>query len=202
MAERILLTTSEEWKAIPFAPHYEVSSFGQVRTYWIRGGAGRGRLYKHPRLMTPIVKKRGKGYRNVGLQIDGRRRDFRVNRLVALVFIRNPDNKPEVNHKDLDKLNDTVGNLEWATSQENIDHAIFNGARDSVGEANPKAKLTEEQVRAIREEWQCPCVFQRDGRKPKGCPHGASSRALADKYGITQTHILYILRGMSWTQAA
>lgn len=86
-------------------------------------------------------------------------------RMVAKAFIPNPDGKPEVNHIDGDKLNNHVSNLEWVTNLENNHHATVNGLRPSGdrhwlrrnperirrGEDNNKAKLTEADVRAIRQ---------------------------------------------------
>lgn len=64
------------------------------------------------------------GYYIVCLKkLDGTYKKISVHRLVAQTFIVNPDNKPQVNHKDGNKLNNHVNNLEWVTSQENIIHA-------------------------------------------------------------------------------
>ena len=71
--------------------------------------------------------------------------------LVAQAFIPNPDNKPEVNHDDGNKLNCHVSNLQWATSSENKKHAVENGLMRS-GSKHFRAKLTPNQVREIRRD--------------------------------------------------
>lgn len=72
-----------------------------------------------------VVKpqKNGKGYLRV---VIGHKRYF-VHRLVAQKYIPNPYNKPQVNHKDCNKTNNCVNNLEWVTNQENRDHMVANG---------------------------------------------------------------------------
>ena len=73
--------------------------------------------------------RKSSGYRFVGLRCGsgGKAKYEMVHRLVAKTFISNPDNKPEVNHKDGDKDNNSVQNLEWALPKENINHAIKSG---------------------------------------------------------------------------
>lgn len=63
------------------------------------------------------------GYRRMCLTKNRGKRNFFAHRLIALTFIPNPENKPQVNHKDGDKLNNSVSNLEWCTGSENEKHS-------------------------------------------------------------------------------
>lgn len=87
----------------------------------------------------------GKGYLRVSI---GKKLMF-IHRLVAEKYIPNPENKPQVNHKDGNKLNNCVDNLEWVTNQENRNHAVNNDLQ-VTGEKCSWAKLTEENVKEIR----------------------------------------------------
>lgn len=83
-------------------------------------------------------------YWDVGLKRFGeRQKRLKVHRLVARAFIPNPDNKPEVNHLDCNRLNNHVSNLEWATPAENMAHAGKMGrmSRKQRGDLNANAKL-------------------------------------------------------------
>ena len=82
---------------------------------------------------------------------------YSIHRLVALTFIENKENKPEVNHKDGNKLNNHVSNLEWNTTQENLEHKRINNLGKTLkaklsatGINNSQAKLDEEDVIFIR----------------------------------------------------
>lgn len=72
-----------------------------------------------------------------------------VHRMVAKLYVPNPDNKPQVNHKDGNKLNNHADNLEWVTNQENRDHAMRTGLH-LCGEKCSWAKLSKQQVLFIR----------------------------------------------------
>ena len=87
----------------------------------------------------------GKGYLRVSI---GKKLMF-IHRLVAEKYIPNPENKPQVNHKDGNKLNNCVDNLEWVTNQENRNQAVDNDLQ-VTGERCSWAKLTEENVKEIR----------------------------------------------------
>jgi hypothetical protein len=63
------------------------------------------------------------GYRRVNISINGVAKKYRVHRLVATEFVENPFNKPHVNHKDGNKLNNHFSNLEWCTASENEHHS-------------------------------------------------------------------------------
>lgn len=72
-----------------------------------------------------------------------------VHRVIALKFIPNPDNLPQVNHKDGDKSNNCVENLEWVTGKRNVEHSKETGLIPR-GNKRPNAKLTDNQVRVMR----------------------------------------------------
>lgn len=95
----------EIWKDIDGFDNYEVSTFGNVRN------KKTGYLYSR--------NINGYGYSFVNIKINNKQCNWLIHRLVAKAFIPNPDNKPEVDHKDSDKTNNNLNNLRWATRQEN-----------------------------------------------------------------------------------
>jgi hypothetical protein len=80
------------------------------------------------------------GYNHIRLFKDGVRKNFQIHRLVASTFIDNPYMKPQVNHKDGNKSNNHVSNLEWVTQSENIRHAINTGLKPIF--VHPNAKIS------------------------------------------------------------
>ena len=107
--------TEEIWRPIEgYEGLYEVSSYGRVRSLdkYVKSGYGSYRLRKG-KILSPGI--RPDGYLVVSLQY----KMFRVHRLVAQAFILNPDNLPQVNHKDENKANNRVDNLEWCDSKYN-----------------------------------------------------------------------------------
>lgn len=77
-------------------------------------------ITRKERLMKPTISS--KGYLYIKLSKNGIAKGFQVHRIVAEVFIPNPDNKPQVNHLDENPLNNNVNNLVWATIKENINY--------------------------------------------------------------------------------
>lgn len=161
---------NELWVKIPNTKiPYEVSNFGRVRSVHAKG-----------KVLKPYLT--GKNHPYPTVQIDGKNR--KVHRLVAEAFIENPNNLPQVNHIDGDKTNNCVSNLEWVSNRDNVNHAFANGLMHT-GAKEFGAKLTEEQVRCIRASY-----------KPKTM--GCGSKAMAKKYGVSDTTIRNILKGVKW----
>lgn len=114
----------EEWKDIVgFEGIYQISNFGRVKSLPKLVERGKWGSFTLPeRLLHPNVNK-SRGYVEITLgtkKCPGRR--FKVHRLVAEAFIPNPDNLPEVNHKDENKENNKVDNLEWCTRKYNANY--------------------------------------------------------------------------------
>jgi hypothetical protein len=123
------------------------------------------------------------GYFFVQLSKNGKLSPKKVHRLVALTFVPNPENKPQVNHKDGNKQNNNIDNLEWNTKKENIKHAHENGLINRKGVKNSQSKLTEQQVLEIRELYS-------NGKY--------SSRQLAKEYGMNKSSISSVINRKTW----
>lgn len=89
------------------------------------------------------------GYLQVNLSKNGKAKTFQVHRLVAEAFIPNPQNLPEVNHRDEDKTNNTMNNLEWCTRQYNLNYGTHNEriSKTMSGVYNTKKSKTVLQLR-------------------------------------------------------
>ena len=109
----------EIWRPIEgYEGLYEVSNTGRVRSVdrYVKTCYGSYRLYKG-KVLSPGKDKNG--YLKVVLNCNGKCKTINVHRLTAQAFIPNPDNLPMVNHKDEDKSNNNVDNLEWCTAKYN-----------------------------------------------------------------------------------
>lgn len=96
---------------------YEISSFGNV----ISNNFGKRKILKQSTMTS--------GYKMVVLKKDGKQKSFSIHRLMAIAFLPNENNLPQVNHKDGNKLNNDLSNLEWCTQSQNIQHMYDSGLK-------------------------------------------------------------------------
>lgn len=139
---------NDVWKDIPGYDGYQATTDGRIRAIDRVCSSGKKR---HGRV---LKQKTHDGYQYINFH----RVPVAVHRLVALAFIPNPESKKCINHKDLNRANNNVDNLEWCTHSENAKHALAHGrlihlqrGHDFVrGEKNNNAKLSDELVRNLR----------------------------------------------------
>lgn len=106
------------WKdVIDYEGYYSVSNYGDV--------------YSHKRNIYKKQPIRSHGYKTVQLFNDYKSKSFLVHRIVAIAFLENLELKKQVNHKDSNKLNNHISNLEWVTHQENTIHSFKSGKRNT-----------------------------------------------------------------------
>jgi hypothetical protein len=170
----------EIWKDVyGFEGLYRVSSHGRIFCYsktWLSG-----------RWVTRLVKDQElkyytdrRGYIVVNLRKENKQRQYKVHRLVAIAFVPNPSNKPQVNHDDTDKKNNHYTNLIWATPGENMQHAHDNGLMNlPIGEKHKMSKLKEDDVMAI---------IASDG----------DINEMAEQFGVCRATIQKIKGGQTW----
>lgn len=177
---------SEKWKDIEeYEGIYQVSNLGKVRSKdrlvnrIVRGAFSE--YMKRGSIMTP--NKIGSNYLRVELSKDSKRKKYYIHRLVAQAFIPNPNNLPCVNHKDGNKLNNNVDNLEWCTYKDNNVHAKDTGLNKVQGESCHLSKLKENEVLDI-----CDKLDNSD----------MNYRQIASIYSVTPENIMSIDKGKTW----
>lgn len=102
----------EIWKAIPNFPNYECSNMGRIKNI------------KTDKILRGTTRPSGYSFIDLYNFEDHERKNTQIHRIVAQLFVENPDNKPQVNHIDGIKSNNVYTNLEWCTPLENVRHAI------------------------------------------------------------------------------
>lgn len=133
----------EEWlPVVGFEGIYDVSDHGRVKRVKLSRRSKPGHILKGSMTVS--------GYPQVGLSVNGKRTSYKTHRLVAMAFIPFAQDDLEVNHKDCNKTNNNVDNLEWVSRSENMKHAA-NIFGVNCGERCVKSKLTEKKVIEIRQ---------------------------------------------------
>ncbi len=191
----------EIWKDIEeYEGLYQISNLGRVKRILFINN-----IISKPENRILSNKLDNLGYVQVTLCKNGTRKYKRIHRLAAKAFLPNPNNLPCVNHKDGDKNNNRIDNLEWCTHSYNTKHALSNGLIDAnkikkarqknikkaqeishlqnVGETNCKSVLREKEVLEIRKIYS--------ERK-------MTQKQLAQQYGVHKDTISRIIHRETW----
>ena len=156
-----------------FLKNYKIYEDGRVQRIVDSDCSKAGRFLK------PEITKLG--YHRITLCHKGKTKRFQLHRLVALVYLPNPDNFPIVNHKDGNPHNNHVSNLEWCTYSHNLQHAYDVLNRDKLyGEKRTWAKLSDDKIRLLRK-----------------LPIGALKK-LALEWGCSYKHLRAVYNGRNW----
>jgi hypothetical protein len=163
----------EYWKDIAgYNGFYQISSFGRVKSF--KYDKANGRILKY--------RKNKLGYLQISISKNKKSKTFLIHRLVGIAFIPNPENKPEINHKDNDRSNNKQSNLEWNTAKQNAEHKVKQGRCNiPKGEKCTSSKLSEKQVEEI-----------------KSYKGNLSQKELGKLYGVSQANISSIVTNKSW----
>ena len=168
------MNPTETWKPVPNNDGFEASTLGRIR----RTTRTRTRITMNP----TCGAMTSHGYMSVYLR-GGRDNEVKgyVHRLVAFAFIPNPENKPEINHKNGIRNDNRVENLEWVTGLENKLHRSRVLGLE-IGEKHHAAKLTNADIPVIRAR----------------AASGETYASIAKDYPVARTVISRIARGIAW----
>lgn len=162
----------EKWKTIKYFSRYEASDLGRIRTIESKH-IHKGSIDKGGYMKVCLVNDAGKSVTVL------------AHRLIATTFIPNPENKPQVNHKNFVANDNRVVNLEWVTSQENHNHKMHAGRNvTQSGEKHGLAKYTDKQ---ILEAYKMIISGK------------YSQREVAEKFGMSYSTVSHIKSGRQWS---
>lgn len=164
----------EIWKPIDEFPNRQVSNLGRIKTIY-------------GTIMRPSLRGKARDYLGVTIAISHRKSHSRlVHRIVARAFCPNPNNYPQVDHIDGNKLNNAASNLEWVDQKENMRRAMAQG-RIIKGDNHKDAKLSVKIVSEIK-------AMAKDNPK-------LNQSELGRKLGVHSSQISRILSGQNWKHA-
>lgn len=175
---------NELWKDIPnYEGLYQASNMGNIRSLdkivpkW-------NKPYKR-KIKGRVLKKHkaNGGYNVVALHKNKNQKTYKVSRLIGITWKDNPDNKPEINHKNSIRTDDRAENIEWCTRSENVKHSYDKGNANQKGEKNAYSKLTKKKVLSIRDKY--------DSGK-------YSQIELSDMFNISKTTIHNVVKRKTW----
>lgn len=167
------MNSKEEWKSIPRYDDYYASSLGRIKS----------KRFNRSKILKPNTNC--KGYLYLTLCKNKIRKSMTVHSLISLTFIGNRPSNFDINHKDGNKKNNYIDNLEYCSRSDNMKHAFNTGiSKPVVGSRNGKSKLTGSQVIRIKELLNMGCVFQ---------------HTIAEAFGVHKSTIGSIKTGLTWS---
>ena len=174
-------TEEEIWKdVIGYEGYYKASNLGRVKSLDRISNSNGGEFIKKEKMLKPSVNK---GYLQVHLWGDSIKEVKKIHRIVAIAFIENNENKPQINHKDGNKENNHVNNLEWCSNSENQKHAYANGLKD--------AKFSSKRVKQYSKDGEYIRIFEsaRSAGREMNTDHSMISRVCNGKQKTAKGYI-------------
>lgn len=183
----LYLCYMEIWKKIPNFSRYEASNLGRLKTFGWKGS-------KLEKVLAPA--KTPDGYmKTVLIRDDGKKCSWCVHKFVMLAFIGERQEGYEINHINGIKDDNRIENLEYCTRHENLIHAYRMNLKVGMkGESNPLAKLTDVQVREIR-EYVANCKKRYYGRKELALKYGVSECTIKEVVTFRKNKFAHVTLG-------
>lgn len=166
--------SEERWKWIPgFEGLYQASTWGRIRSVdrWVIGRDGR-RHFSKGHILQP--KRNRGGYLRVDLWRNGKKHHFFVHRLVAMAWLNNPENKPQVNHRNEQKDMNFVENLSYCSAKENVTWGT--GIKRRAASQSKPVEAIDPKTGQVVKEFASGIEAERNGFK-----HGAISQCCRGK---------------------